>query len=194
MPPPNALAARAPVSPAPWNWTAHKWLVFIPPVTTDLPHISCSWVPLRSHAPKPITEHNRCDLRQQTPKTPRKPLPLVWSTRAQPLGVVCFRVRGFPLPDCSVTEKPSQRSRFIGTLRALVGVGDSKPPKNHPRPPPRGVPAGSNLRSGLPFPDAVASLLKIVAEGVQPNNPAVSLEPRELPLGKLPDGDSELPA
>ena len=36
-------------------------------------------------APKPIPEHNRCDLRQQTPKTPRKPLPLVWSTRALPL-------------------------------------------------------------------------------------------------------------
>ena len=36
-------------------------------------------------APKPIPEPNRCDLRQQTPKTPRKPLPLVWSTRALPL-------------------------------------------------------------------------------------------------------------
>src|ERR1035441_5338769 len=47
--------------------------------------------------------------------------------------------------------------------------------------------------SALPFPDAVASLLKIVAEGVQPDNPAVSLEPRELPLGKLADGDPELP-
>jgi hypothetical protein len=48
---------------------------------------------------EPIPEHNRCDLRQQTPKTPRKPLPLAWSTRALPLQVVWFGVCGFPFPD-----------------------------------------------------------------------------------------------
>jgi hypothetical protein len=44
----------------------------------------------------------------------------------------------------------------------------------------------------LPFSDAVASFLKIVAEGVQPNNPAVSLKPGELPSAELADGCSEL--
>jgi hypothetical protein len=46
----------------------------------------------------------------------------------------------------------------------------------------------------LPFSDAVASFLKIVSEGVQPSNPAVSLKPGELPFAELADGCSELKA
>jgi hypothetical protein len=36
--------------------------------------------------------------------------------------------------------------------------------------------------------------LKTVSEGVQPNDPAVSLKPGELPLGELADSGYELNA
>src|ERR1035437_3036132 len=51
----------------------------------------------------------------------------------------------------------------------------------------------SRLGNGgfLPLPDALASFLNRVAEGIQPDNPVVTLEPGELPLGKLADGDAE---
>ena len=54
--------------------------------------------------------------------------------------------------------------------------------------------AGISGAISLPFPDAVAGFLKIVSEGGQPNNPAVSLKPGELPFGELADGGSQLEA
>ncbi len=44
----------------------------------------------------------------------------------------------------------------------------------------------------MPLTDAIAGFLKIVFGWVQPNDPAVALEPGELLFGELADGNGEL--
>jgi hypothetical protein len=58
------------------------------------------------------------------------------------------------------------------------------------------APHQSRLPGKVPFPfsDAVAGFLKIVSEGIQPNDPVVSLKPGELPFRELADGYSQLKA
>jgi hypothetical protein len=54
---------------------------------------------IRIPGQKPSGEHNRCELRPGTPKTPARALPLVVLMMASPLYVVCF---GWPCFQCEI--------------------------------------------------------------------------------------------
>jgi hypothetical protein len=100
----------------------------------------CS-APFASLCQNPTDEPNRCDLRQQTPKTPRQPLPLVGSTRDRPLWVVSFGACGFPLPN----QSQFSRSLLLPLPMTIRVLGVKEPPTIplvNRDPPPLGAMAG----------------------------------------------------
>ena len=67
---------------------------------------------------KPIGEHNRCELRPGTPKTPTKALLLVVLMMALPLYVVCFGWPGFQSLQVDQTESRWQINLPDGISKA----------------------------------------------------------------------------
>jgi hypothetical protein len=86
----------------------------LPPSDDSIPLSSsgvCS-APFASPVPNPTDEPNRCSLRQQTPKRPRKPLYLGFFACGRPPQIVCLAWLDFPMPGPPSRQQKPEQNRW----------------------------------------------------------------------------------